>query len=96
MLEADIQKLVDRDLDRSLDTLEADVWRGIEANARMSRTIDVITAWQAVVVALALITGVATGNVVARANATDTSQLGTFSPNTGLAPSTLLLGGRRI
>ena len=65
-----------------------------DGSVRFVRDSVDFAAWQAAVVALALLIGVATGNVAAQANVTDASQLDIFSPETGLAPSTLLLGGR--
>jgi hypothetical protein len=93
MLEDDIQKLAERKPDISLETLETDVWKGIEAKARMSRTINLVAAWQAAVVALVLVAGIAGGRFVAQAHVTETSpEFEAFSPGIGLAPSTRLMG----
>ncbi len=94
MLEDDIQKLAGRAPDTSLETLEMDVWRGVEAKARMSRTVNLFAAWQAAIVALVLLSGIAGGEVVARARAMETSPLAAFSPGISLAPSTLLLSAK--
>ena len=94
MLEEEIQKLAGRAPERSLETLEMDVWRSVEAKASMSRTVNLFAAWQTAVVALVLVSGIAGGEVVARTRAVETSPLDAFSPGIGLAPSTLLLSAK--
>ncbi|MBY0511345.1 MAG: hypothetical protein K2P94_14485 [Rhodospirillaceae bacterium] len=91
MLESDIQTLADREPDRLRDTLKAEVWRGVEANARMSPND---LSWPAAAVAFVLVTVIVTGNFAVHAEMTDSSWLGIFSPKTDLAPSTILLGGK--
>jgi hypothetical protein len=92
MLEADIQRLNERASDHDLGGLEADVWAGIEAHNRMARTTRVIVAWQTVVVALMVFSSVVTGNLIASPTVDGAAEFGVFSPDSGLAPSTLLLG----
>jgi hypothetical protein len=94
MPESDFRLLNERALDRRLDSLESDVWAGIEARAKQTRARNTVFLWQSGAVAIALISAVALGNVAAKASVRESGALDAFSPLTGLVPSTLLLGHR--
>lgn len=87
-IEHALSRLAVSDLDRELDGLEADVWRGVSAREAGRRRAAVIRPVGALGVAGALALGVAAGgSVTQRAQATE---LEAFSPRAALAPSTLL------
>lgn len=92
MLEDDIHKALERQPEASLDQLEADVWRAVDARVRTSRAVTVVASWQVVVVTLALISSVVSGTFAAHSSAAGATRLNAFSPELALAPSTLLLG----
>lgn len=90
MLDDEIKRLDRQAQSRSLDSLEAGVWAGIEALSAQSRTSKMVTAWQSGVLALALVSSIGMG-ANAAANLTD-GTLGVFSPHGSLSPATLLGG----
>lgn len=92
MLEDDMRRLAESDTPERLDRLEADIWKGVDVQARQSRAANTIAAWQVAVVALVMVTGVAGGTVVARAQMSAAATRNAFSPGIEFAPSTLLLG----
>lgn len=93
MTETDLQRLSERGPDRALDGLEADVWAQVDVRKSARRAHGVVLMWQAGTVALALLGAVALGSAAAK-TAAARSEFDAFSPTTGLAPSTLLMGRR--
>ena len=91
MIEEDIRQLDERAMDRSLDRLEADMWRGVALRARQREAARQVTSFQAVVMVLALLASVAAGISVARPDGATTARVLLF-PETALLPSSLLLG----
>jgi hypothetical protein len=90
MRESDLRQLLEQGADRTLVTLEADIWAGIAAQAQAHRVFKRVFAAQVVVLAVAVLGS----NVIGRhlIAAGSSTQLDIFSPRPALAASTLLLG----
>jgi hypothetical protein len=93
MIENDLVKLNEQEPRRSLDMLESDIWAGVAARANAKRTSRLVFTCQAVVMALALTGSIAAGNRTALL-AQKPTELGVFSSQAELAPSTLLASAR--
>ena len=94
MIENDIWQLDQRPLDRSLDTLEADIWRGVAARAQRRQVAGKLVSVQWVVMFVALFGSVAAGVSVGRPNRTEGPTLA-FTTGSEFTPSSLLLGDFR-
>jgi hypothetical protein len=92
MTESDLRRLRDRALDRALDHLEGDIWTQVDRRASAQRAHGIVLMWQAGAIAMALFGAVALGSAAAKATMAIRGELDAFSPETGLAPSSLLLG----
>ena len=90
MCESDLRQLLDRGADRSLVTLEADIWAAIAAQAHAQRAFKRVFAAQVAVLAVAVLGSNIIGrHLIAAGRATP---LDVFSSQPALAASTLLLG----
>jgi hypothetical protein len=94
MIEDDIHQLDQRPLDRSLEMLEADVWRGVGARALKRQAARKVVSIQCVVMVCALFGSVAAGISTSRPGRTEGPSLA-FATGAELMPSSLLLGGHR-
>ena len=90
MLESELRELLDRGADRSLATLETDIWAAVAARTRAQRVFRAVLAVQVAVLAAAVLGS----GCVGRQSAADHSSrdLDIFSPQPSLAASTLLVG----
>jgi hypothetical protein len=91
MIDDDLRRLDEVGVDRPLDRLEADVWRGVAARTQQRAAARRLTSFQSVLMALALLGSVAAGVNVARPSRGAHAVLTT---GTELMPSNLLLGER--
>ena len=91
MIENDIRRLDGGGLDRSLDQLEADIWRGVAARSRERAVARKVTILQGVVMAFALLGSIGVGIGIARPGGAPVS-LASLTTGSELMPSTLLLG----
>jgi len=94
MLQEDLYALSKTPLDRSLEGLESDVWRSIDARATDRRTYASAFAVQVVILTVGAMASAAVGHQWATAHQPNTGA-GVFSPYTRLAASTLLVGDSR-
>ena len=94
MIENDIHQLDQRPLDRPLDMLEADIWRGVAARALKRQAAGNVVSFQCVVMVFALFVSVAAGISVGRPSRTEGPNLA-FATGSELMPSSLLLGELR-
>ena len=94
MIDDDIHQLEQRPVDRSLDNLEADVWRGVGARALKRQAARKVVSFQCVVMVCALFGSVAAGISIGRPGRTEGPALA-FATGSELMPSSLLLGGHR-
>ena len=94
MIEDDIHQLDLRPLDRSLDMLEADIWRGVAARALKHKAARKMASFQCIVMVCALLGSVAAGVSVARPGHTESAAV-VFATGSELTPSSLLLGEHR-
>ena len=92
MIEGNLRDLTGRPPDRSLDTLEADIWAGVAARQEANRTARLVLSCQALVVAAALILSLIAGSQIGHSLARETGGQNSFANGLELAPSTLLLG----
>jgi len=90
MIENEIAKLSEMS-DRSLDQLEADVWKGVDARVREKRISTAVISCQATVFAIAVMVSVVAGTQVGEAMS-QSQELVFLSTRADLAPSTLLIG----
>ena len=90
MLESDLRQLLERGADRSLATLEADIWATVAARARAQRVFRAVLAVQVVVLTVAVLGS----GLMGRQSAAEhpSGELDIFSSQPSLAASTLLLG----
>jgi hypothetical protein len=91
MIDDDLRKLNDRDLRRSLDGLQRDIWAGVDARITANRQSRLIISAQAAVFAIGIVTSAAAGMHFAPAQDSP-STLNVFSPRADLAPAFRLLG----
>ena len=91
MIEAEIRKLNEQEPRRSLDTLEAGIWAGVDARRRANRISRVVFSCQAAVLALALFGSVAAGAQAAMYENL-TPGLDVFSIRKDLTPASRLIG----
>lgn len=91
MIDNDIRRLDDRDLDRSLDQLESDIWRGVAARSRERAVARKVNILQGVVMGIALLGSIGAGIRITRPAGAPVS-LATLTTGSELMPSTLLLG----
>ena len=94
MIEDDIHQLDQRPLDRSLESLEADIWRGVAARALKRQAGRKVVSFQCVVMICALFGSVVAGISVGRPSHTE-GPAWAFATGSELMPSSLLLGGHR-
>ena len=94
MIEDDLHQLDQRPLDRSLDMLEADIWRGVAARALKRQAARKVASFQCVVMVSALIGSVAVGISIGRPGPTEVAAV-VLATGSELMPSSLLLGGHR-
>lgn len=92
MLQDDLERLAKAPLDRSLEGLEADIWRGLESRIAERRAYAGAFAAQVAILALGTLGSLAAGHQWAT---THEATAGVFSPYTRLAASTLLMGESR-
>jgi hypothetical protein len=92
MIDDRIDRLIGLPQERSLDGLESEIWAKIDADAQSRRTAGLVLGCQAAAVAAVLAGGLAMGNLSPGPQANAHARLDVFSPETALAPSTLLLG----
>lgn len=92
MLRDDLDGLATAPLDRSLEGLESDIWRGVEARVAERRSYAHAFAAQLVILTLGAAGSVAAGHLWAT---THEVVEGIFSPYTPLAASNLLMGEAR-
>jgi hypothetical protein len=93
MMQDDLDTLAKAPLDRSLDSLESDIWRGVESRLVERRAYAGAFAVQMVILTLGTLGSLAAGHRWAAAHEATTA--GVFSPYTPLAASTLLMGEPR-
>ncbi len=91
MIDNDIRRLDERELDRSLDQLEADIWRGVAARGRERAVARRVTVLQGVVMGVALVCSIGVGIGIARPSGGSVS-FASLTAGSELMPSTLLLG----
>ena len=91
MIDAEIRKLNEQAPRRSLDTLEADIWGGVDARVKADRVSRVVFSCQAAVLAVALFSSVAAGTRAVLYE-TPAAGLGVFSIHTDFSPSSRLIG----
>lgn len=89
MLDQDLQRLLEGEPDRSLATLEVDIWAAVDRHVRARRLFKVVLVAQSAVLAVALIGSVAAGFRLAPAYGP--GELDVFSMRPSLAASTLLV-----
>lgn len=89
MIEFDLRQLLERGVDRSLATLEADVWAGVAAQAKAQRVFRAVFAIQVALLAVVVLGSGLVGRHLATAD--DPTALDVFSSRPALAASTLLL-----
>ncbi|MEO8927736.1 MAG: hypothetical protein ABI306_11300 [Caulobacteraceae bacterium] len=87
-------RLAAEPIDRSLDRLQADIWRGVARRRAEARTAAMLAPVALASVGLALAMGVVVGGVTAVAKVAAPHGSSAFSVAADLAPSTLLEGGR--
>ena len=92
MLQDDLDRLARAPLDRSLEGLESDIWRGVESRIAERRTYAGTFALQVAILAIGTLGSLAAGRQWAT---THEFAAGVFSPYTRLAASTLLMGEPR-
>ncbi len=93
MIEDDIHELDQCPLDRSLDLLEADIWRGVTARALSHQADRKVASIQCIVMVCALFGSVAAGISVVRPSRTAGAAV--LATGSELMPSSLLLRERR-
>jgi hypothetical protein len=91
MIDDDLRTLNDRNIRRSLDGLERDIWAGVEARVMANRQSRLIISAQAAVFAIGIVTSAAAGMHFA-AGQDSPSTLNVFSTRADLAPAFRLLG----
>lgn len=91
MTDEDIQALLRATPDRSLDDLEAAVWRGVAAREAANRKLMTLSVLQSGALVLVMLISVSWGAMNARSWG-ESEGLGVFSPRMALAPSTRLIG----
>ena len=89
-----LERLAAEPIDRSLDQLQADIWRSVARRRVEFRTAAALAPVSMASVGLALAIGVLVGVVTAANDVVFPHHSGTFSVVTDLAPSTLLEGAR--
>jgi hypothetical protein len=89
-----VQRLAAQPLDRSLDSLELEISRGIARRRADLKTSAALAPVRFASIGLALAMGVTVGSLVAASTISTPQQLSTFSVSAHLAPSTLLEGGQ--
>lgn len=94
MLHEDLDRLAKAPLDRSLDGLEADIWRGIDAHTIEQRAYRGVMTLQLAILAVGIFGSVMVGHQWA-ATHNPAGPRGVFSPYTRLAASSLLMGESR-
>lgn len=94
MLQEDLAALSKAPLERSLEGLESDIWRSIDARAADRRTYAGAFAVQVVILTTGALASAAVGHQWATAHQ-PSNGAGVFSPYTRLAASTLLMGDSR-
>lgn len=80
--------------DRQLEGLEAEIGRSIGLHRREARASAALAPVRFAGVGIALAMGIAAGGAAAMATAMSTQPLSVFSTSAGLAPSSLLEGGK--
>lgn len=91
MLESELRELLGRGADRSLATLETDIWAAVAARARAERVFRAVLAVQVVVLVVAMLGSGMVGHQSA-VEQHPSGDLDIFSSQPSLAVSTLLLG----
>lgn len=94
MSDADLHKLFDQPLDRSLEGLEPNIWLGVAAREHDRRTSRLAASWQAGVLVVAIAIGGVAG-VTAATNVRVSSVQNPFLSGAQHAPSSLLFGSWR-
>ena len=94
MIEDDIRQLDLRPPDRSLELLEADIWRGVAARALKRQVARKIASFQCVVLVCALFGSIAAGISVGRPGRAAGAAVA-LATGSELMPSSLLLGELR-
>ncbi len=92
MDENDLRALTEQAPDRSLDTLESDIWARVGARQEANRVSRLVLCCQALVVAAGLVSSLIAGNQIGHSLAKQSSAGSGFANGMDLAPSTLLLG----
>lgn len=93
MLKTDLDQLAGTPPDHSLESLEADVWRGVARRQDDRRAFRGAFALQVVILGVALAGGTWVGSH--QTPEREVAGLNVFSPYSPLAASTLLIGGQR-
>lgn len=91
MLQDDLDRLAKAPLARSLESLESDIWRGVEARIAERRAYAGAFAAQVAILALGTLGSLAVGHQWATTHEAAATG-GVFSPYTRLAASILLMG----
>jgi hypothetical protein len=94
MIEDDIHQLDQLPVDRSLDLLETDIWRGVAARALKRQAARKVVSLQCAVMVCALFGSVVAGISLGRPNRT-AGAAAVLATGAELMPSSLLLGGHR-
>ena len=92
MGQTDIDRFLSSPPDRSLDDLEPAIWRGVGARDVESRRLKTVISCQAALLGVALAGAILWGGAIAARAAAEPRELGVFSPQMALAPSTRLAG----
>ena len=92
MSDEDLPILLKQPIDRSLDRLELEVWRGVAVRDQERRTGRLIVACQSGVLAVAVLVGGVVGAAMAGNTANNRSDFGAFVVGVQHAPSALLFG----
>ena len=91
MLQNDLDRLAKASLDRSLEGLESDIWRNVDARDAERRMYGGTFAVQVAILVMGTLGSLAAGHQWA----THELATGVFTPYTRLAASTLLMGEPR-
>lgn len=94
MIEDDIHRLDQRPLDRSLDLLEADIWRGVAARTLKRQVARKVISLQCIVMVSALFGSVTAGVSMGRPGHAQGAAT-VFATGSELMPSSLLLDEHR-
>ena len=94
MIDDDIRRLDEREVDYSLSRLESDIWQGVAARAQQRVAARRTASFQGAIMIVAVLSSAAAGLSAVRP-VTVPAEVGRLTEGVELMPSTLLLGDRR-